>query len=400
MKNVERARVAVLGAGFAGLSAARSLVEQGHQVTILEVQDRVGGRAFSVQENLSDGLVAEAGPSRYPPSLKRVFSLAREFGLEIDPFYPEWGTVVGYFEGRRIERYEPNSQEFWGYMSIRNRYPGRIEGSLLRAALRVRRYLQRVRGKAPWTTYRITGGTHRLAQALADACGAEIRLSSQVTAIKQDKECVTVEVNSAGIKEFVESDFVVCAVPLSMLNTMDFTPPIDQKRRDIAAAVPFSSAIRIFVQMSRPYWRDNGHNGFAVTDTIGEVWDPHFDESDGPAMLVCYAKDELAVELGSLGEDERISRAVSELDKIFPGAHENYETGASFFWNEQPWIMGGWPHARLKYAGDMAAFRKPHDRVYFAGDYATKPLHLNNTEGAVESGQYAASLICEKVANR
>jgi monoamine oxidase len=390
--------VVIVGAGLAGLSAADRLSSENFRVTVLETQGRVGGRALSVGEGLAKGLVAEAGPSRYPPGLKRMFDFAKRFGLEVRSFYPVSGAVVGFLDGRRIEQYEANSEEFWGYTSLRRKYPGMLEGLLLRNASRARAFYRRIRGKIPWATYRIKGGTEKLAEALANACGAEISLNCRAQSIKQDGRRVTVEFASANSIESLHADFIICAVPLSMLLTIDFSPELSSEKRRIAEEVPFSSAIRIFLQMDRPYWRDQGYNGFAVTDTVGEVWDPHFDEARTPAMLVCYAKDELAVNLGRLSETERIAHAVAELENIFPGAAEHFQTGTSFYWNEQPWIRGGWPLARLRHAREMAQFRKPEGRVYFAGDYATPPLHLNNTEGAIESGQHAAGLICGEVA--
>jgi len=394
---VRAKRVAVLGAGLSGLSAAEALSRVGHDVIVLERQARVGGRAHSLRNGLAPGLLAEAGPSRYPPSLMRVFGLAKRFGLEIEPFYPEFGTVVGHLRGERVERHEPSPEEFWGYTSLRSRYPGRVEGSLIRAALRARRTFQRLRGKEPWATFRIGGGTHRLAEALAgafaDGSGAELRLRVTVESVVQAKDHVTVSFLTPDGPGTLDAEYVVCALPLTQVPKIEFGPALSKRKRDLAARIPFSSAIRVFVQMTKPYWRDQRHNGFAVTDTVGEVWDPHFDTPREPALLVCYAQGDLACSIGRLEEAERLERTVDNLEAVFPGARRHAEGGASFYWDEQPWIGGGWPLARHGFSHKVAIFREPEGRIHFAGDYAAHPDWLNTAEGALESGQHAAERI-------
>jgi len=387
--------VVVLGAGLAGLAAADRLGRNGHEVTLLETQSRIGGRAFTIQGVLADGLLAETGPARYPPHLTRIFGLARRLGLEVEPFYPRSGTVVAYLGGKRIERYEPSPEEFWGYTSLRNAYPGLIERSTIRVALRMRAWLRRVLGKVPWATYRIRGGTHRLAEALASECKADIQLETTVESVSQSATGVHVGFRKREGRGTVDADYAVCAVPLSRVNTLSFSPALSQEKTALASEVPFHSAVRIFLQMRRPYWRDDGHNGFGVTDTLGEIWDPHFDQNREPALLVCYAKDELARQIGELSETERLEYAITELEKVFPGAAAHFETGTSYFWDHQPWIGGGWPRIR-EFASRAKVFREPEGRVYFAGDYAADPRWLNMAEGAVESGQRAAESIAKR----
>jgi monoamine oxidase len=69
----------VVGAGFAGLSAALSLHEAGVPVTVLEARDRVGGRVWSVE--LSNGAVAELGAEWIMADDRSLLDLAERFGI-------------------------------------------------------------------------------------------------------------------------------------------------------------------------------------------------------------------------------------------------------------------------------------------------------------------------------
>src|SRR5215831_19463009 len=110
------ARIAVIGAGAAGLAAAYRLAcGHRHVITVLERQQRVGGRALTLDMGLPKGLVAQAGPTRFLPHFGRVFRLARKFGHATCPFYPATGTMVAHLGGRRIANYRPRGGAFWGY---------------------------------------------------------------------------------------------------------------------------------------------------------------------------------------------------------------------------------------------------------------------------------------------
>ncbi len=375
-------RVVVVGAGFAGLSAAYHLGNSGHHVTVLETQSRIGGRAVTIRHPFASGLVAEAGPARFLPDFVRVSGFARQFGLELVPFYPDAGTVVAYLNGRRIAAYEPRLEEFWGYASIMSRYPGLVERNALRFALRLRTLARRLLGRPPWRTYRVRGGINQLAEGLATATRADVRLETTVESITQSKDRVEIGFTGPQGRGSVEADFAVCAMPLSVLGRVRFSPALPPAKADLVSAVP-------------PYWRDQGHNGFGVTDTLGEIWDPYFDSTrpGEPALLVCYAKGELADRLGRLDEPARLLHAVAELENIFPGAAEHFQVGTSYCWRDQPWIQGGWPLVREGFEHRVGVFREPEGRLYFAGDFAAAPRWLNMLEGAIESGEHAAQQI-------
>jgi monoamine oxidase len=105
-------RVAVIGAGLAGLTAAYHLRRAGNHVTVIETQPRVGGRALSLQAGLSEGLIAQAGAARFLGSFRRVSHFAREFGLTMLPFYPRQGRIVGFRNATRSTDCSPRQDEF------------------------------------------------------------------------------------------------------------------------------------------------------------------------------------------------------------------------------------------------------------------------------------------------
>src|SRR2546422_384289 len=95
----DTADVIVVGAGFAGLTAAREFVKAGRSVIVVEARDRVGGRVLSHTTN--DGLVLDVGGQWTGPGQDRIIVLAREMGVESFPTYGGDQTHIDYTNGER-----------------------------------------------------------------------------------------------------------------------------------------------------------------------------------------------------------------------------------------------------------------------------------------------------------
>src|SRR5918992_5759824 len=83
----ERVDVVVVGAGMAGLIAARDLLAANVSVLVLEARDRVGGRLLN--HTLANGSVVEVGGQWVGPTQDRVLTLAEELGVGLFPTYIE-----------------------------------------------------------------------------------------------------------------------------------------------------------------------------------------------------------------------------------------------------------------------------------------------------------------------
>src|SRR5918998_6233843 len=93
------ADVAVVGAGFAGVTAARELKKAGLSVALLEARDRVGGRVLN--EPIGDGKVVEVGGQWVGPGQDRLYALAREVGVETFRTHCEGENVIEWRGGLR-----------------------------------------------------------------------------------------------------------------------------------------------------------------------------------------------------------------------------------------------------------------------------------------------------------
>src|SRR5690348_5182088 len=97
--------VIVIGAGLAGLTAARELTAAGYDVTVLEARDRVGGRVLN--HTLAGGHVADAGGQFVGPAQRHVLGLAGELGVATHPIFTGGRTVLELGGGRHDYRFVP-----------------------------------------------------------------------------------------------------------------------------------------------------------------------------------------------------------------------------------------------------------------------------------------------------
>ena len=94
--------VIIVGAGYAGLTAAHELIKAGKNVLLLEACDRVGGRVWT--QRFDDGSYVDLGGAWVGPSQDRLLALAREFGVETFKTY-DTGRSTQYFRGK-VKRYK------------------------------------------------------------------------------------------------------------------------------------------------------------------------------------------------------------------------------------------------------------------------------------------------------
>jgi len=94
-------KIVILGAGLAGLAAAEELSKAGHTVIVLEARNRPGGRVYTLREPFTDGVYSEAGAGRIPGTHALTLQYVQRFNLQLDPFWPESGSNVFLWRGKR-----------------------------------------------------------------------------------------------------------------------------------------------------------------------------------------------------------------------------------------------------------------------------------------------------------
>jgi monoamine oxidase len=237
-------------------------------------------------------------------------------------------------------------------------------------------------------SFRIRGGNDRLPKALAQSLGARVHYRATLQRIQQDNKHVTVTVNTSGRHSQISADYLICAIPFTVLRSIEVSPAFSEGKQRAIRELTYNSVTRVYVQAPTRSWIADGFSGYAATDLpIGTVWDCTEGQPGGRGILECYTSGERARRLASLSEPQRVRTAVENLQKVFPGVSN--EKSASVAWDADPLVKG----AFAWFKRDQMATLLPHvarreGRVFFAGEH-TSPW-FGWMQGALESGNRAA----------
>lgn len=395
--------VVVIGAGAAGIAAARLLHDAGRRVLLLEASDRVGGRARSFRHG---GAMLDLGCGWLHSARRNPWTdIARDRGFTILTDTARWGEQwrdLGYPADEQAAFAE--ARERWETRARSARSgPDQPLSAFVERDDPWRPMLDAISGFAngapldrvslhDWLAYEDASSDDNWSvregygTLIADhARGLDIRLSTPVSRIDHRGRRLRIDTPDGTI----ETTAAIVAVPTSILagRRIAFDPPIPAKH-DAAEALPLGVADKVFLSVDRVDWPANAHLignphrartashrlspfGWPLVETFfgGDTADAL---EDGDAAA--FAIDELVALLGS---DWRASLRPVAVTR----------------WRRERWIGGSYSHARVGHASARALLAAPVDgRLFFAGE-ACHPYDFSTAHGAHATGIAAASAL-------
>lgn len=445
-------RVAVLGAGLAGLVAAYELIRAGHEVTVLEARTRPGGRVLTLREPFADGLYAEAGALFIPDNHAHTLKYVREFGLPLASIAPRAFAEMFYIRGQRVIPREGRPEEWpldltpaerqMGHRGLWRQYIGRFLEQMAKNAdpaaadwppdalrpldqITMAEFLKRqgasddaiallrlgyldLWGDGIETTsalsilrdsalrlaeqrvYHIKGGNDQLPKAFAQRLADNIRYGCAVTAIEQSQMSVTVSYTQAARPYRLSADRVVCALPFSTLRRVEVQPAFSPSKAKAISDLPYTSVARVFLQSRTKFWSAAGLPGMTNTDLpLGWVWEPTFDQPGPRGILESYAAGPAARKVTAMKETDRVEFTLGLMEKLYPGMRKNSEGGAAKCWDEEEWSRGDYAWFKPgQVTGLLPHIARAEGRIHFAGEHAS--AWPGWMQGALDSGLRAA----------
>ncbi|MEJ7876619.1 MAG: FAD-dependent oxidoreductase, partial [Solirubrobacterales bacterium] len=448
MGTPEQFDAAVVGAGIAGLVAARRLADGGADVVVLEARDRVGGR--TVSEPISDSEQTEMGGQWVGPTQDRVLSLIAELGLETFPTRTEGQNVIEidgrlrryrgtipklspvvladlalarFKLGRQMRKVDPGAP--WECNEARD-LDALTVGEWIAANTRthlarelIARSAKTVWGAAPgelsllWALGymaagggfeklldveggaqqdRIVGGSALISERLASDLGGRVRTGWVVTHVRAGSGAVEIRSDGEGV---VRARRAVIAVPPPLLSTVAFEPGLPDAHAAIAKAFRGGNLIKVTAVYSEPFWREDGLSGEGVSlDGPVTITFDNTPPGETPGVLVGFVGGSDAPGYSALPEAGRRDVALGAFARLFGpqalGAEEFLERD----WLAAEWSRGGpvsnlGPGALTRHG---RALREPAGPIHFAAtEYAAR--WCGYMDGAVRSGEAAAAAI-------
>src|SRR5271168_1960356 len=435
--------VVVVGAGFAGLVAARELTRQGYDVVVFEGRDRVGGRSFT--GNVA-GLPADMGGTFVGPTQDAVLALAAELKVATTPTYHDGSNVIRWRGSTRSYRGTIPKLSLaglldigrlrWQFGRIARRIPvdapwdapdahkldGLSLGEWLRSArasassrdlmtimsrvtwgcepddvsmLHAARYIHAAGGMDRMLDVengaqqdRFPGGSQQIAEAVATELGTRVVLKAPVRRIERHHAGVTVTSDRGQ----AEAGYVIVAIPPAHRRSIEFAPPLPAEYHQLAKHWPQGRLSKAYAAYPTPFWRANGFSGEALSDK-GPVFIT-FDVSpraDGPGILMGFVD---ARAFDSLPTDQRRRDTLRCFASLFGDEALNPIDYADHRWGAEDFAPGG-PTAAVP-PGSWTRFgpwlREPVGPIHWAGT-ETADQWTGFLDGAVRSGQRAAAAV-------
>lgn len=143
-------KVIIVGAGLAGLSAGYELKKAGHTPVILEAQQRVGGRVYTLRDPFTEGLYAEVGAMRIPRAHSLSMAYIEKFGLKTNDFTMDNPNAYYYIGGRKMRASEAHADPSLMGFEVSPNEAGKTSGQLYMQALKPLLDMLEKDGDAAW----------------------------------------------------------------------------------------------------------------------------------------------------------------------------------------------------------------------------------------------------------
>ena len=414
----------VVGAGAAGLMAARELSRAGKRVTVVEARDRCGGRIDPLPPE-EFGYPAEGGAEFVHGAAPVTRALMRDAGLSLSPHQgTRWSTRTGALLPEQSSSIAHAGQFYQALSTVKADLPiaefleehfaGRQYGELRRAITRMvegydaadpRRastfairdeWMARDEGEQG----RIAQGYGALVAYLEAECrghGATIHLGRAVTAIDEHRRRVAARCRDGAV---FEADAAILTVPLPLLREIALPPAAHEQATTAALDIGFGNVVKILLRFTTKWWADLGRRdladlSFLISDaTVPTWWTQH--PAAHPVLTGWFAGPK-ADRVSSLTA-ELVEMGLASLAEIFERAPDSISkhllASRAINWGNDPFARGAYSYATPQTRAAQLALKQPDlGAIFFAGEALYAGPDMGTVEAALASGRETARMI-------
>ncbi len=431
----ESADVIIIGAGVAGLTAARLLGEAGLRVLILEARERVGGRVWTIQDR--NGGSVEMGAEFIHGRPGTTFDLVRKFNLEVravggqswiqvdgrlrrsDDFFSQTRSVMEKMNDAGPDRSLANfldeccmgedAAKLWSLEYVEGFDGALAERVSVHSLVRTRKAEREMEGEH---AFRFLHGYDSLVAALTGALPADlvrIQLGATVRVVRWTKSEVKIQAQVGADTVEFRAPRAVVTLPLGVLQAppeaacaVHFDPPLEEKA-DAMMLLYMGHAIRISMVFSEKWWEQAsilGHEPGALSD-LGFVfshqdWFPTWwTRTFNAPILTGWAASRRGERLSGKSTDYIRDKAIASLTAIFEISRTAVEGFLRSFhvhdWQTDPYARGSYSYVGVGGEGAQSVLAGAvEDTLFFAGEATNTEGHHGTVHGAIATGERAA----------
>jgi monoamine oxidase len=451
------ARIAIIGAGIAGLTCAYRLEQAGQRVTLFDSWNRIGGRMFTSRDRWRDGQHAELGGEFIDTDHEALQVLALELGLTLDPILELPGSGITqdtwFFDGRAVSdaevvsafravapqlaldaASEEDEDEFTrldelsleGYLdSLAELAP--MLRQLLEAAY-VSEYGRELAEQSTWNllwlidaeepdpfhvygdsdeAFRLRGGSDRLTTALFEQLVSPVLLEHQLVRVRERGDGslrLSFERGTRGTREEV-FDLVVFALPFTRLRQVQLDVRLPANKRQIIAELGMGTNAKLMAQFDERIWRTQHQASGAVTTGpaathtgLQQLWDTARSQRGEAGLLTVYTGGVTGERLGRGSAEGQLLARLPLIDRIFPGTADAYLRGSAvrMHWPSVEHTLGSYSCYLPGQASFSGLEGESVGRLHFCGEHTSVDFQ-GFMNGGAESGERVAAELIERL---
>jgi monoamine oxidase len=444
-------RIAIVGAGIAGLNCAYKLKQAGLRAEVFEGSKRVGGRMFSGKDVLAPGLVTELGGEFIDSGHQDMMDLCKEFGLQlwdVESLDAKLKKEAFFFDGKHyteaevVEAFRPlapkiqaDAESLGDGPDYEN--PGNA-GPLDRTSIAA--YLDRL-GASGWLRklldvafvteygletgdqsslnfitmistdvsegkfepfgesderYKVEGGNQRVCLELSARVREQIRFEQRLEAVwSRGSGFALTFKGPQGTSTDVQADFVVLAIPFTLLRAVDVRVEMPDFKKKAIAELGYGNNSKVMVGMKQRVWNAAGFRGNIFSDEPFQLaWDSSMCQPGAAGGMTCYSGGNRALEVGGGTPDEQAARLAGGLDKAWPGFKAAMSgKNARMHWPTYPFSKAAYACYRPgQWTTICGAEGAPVGNLLFAGEHCSGDFQ-GFMNGGAETGRVAAEAL-------
>lgn len=446
-------RVAVVGAGIAGLHCAYRLQQSGVNVTLYEAATRVGGRMFTAKDDAYDGQVFELGGELIDSNHATLFALADELGITLDDRLADAGiqpdvwfvggeaileaAIVAQFsavapamadavtaadneeDDTAFKQLDATTLADWldenvpaaDYAALHALLTAAYRGEFgLETSDQSALNLLYLIGSDEPDPFRIFGESderyhaHEGSQAfplrLADKLvGGTVKLGTKLTRVSGGgARGFTLELTDvkAGTRSEAHVDHLVLAIPYSVLRRVKLDVPMSDLKRRIIDELGYGSNAKVMGSFETRVWRNEQKKSGAVTTDLPlqQAWDSSIGQPGERGILTNFLGGQAGVDVGEVDAEQYYTGLLADLEQIFPGTAAAYRVDSArrMHWPSYEFTLGSYTCYK---PGQWSFWTHEGERegnLHFCGEHTSADFQ-GWMEGGAETGALVAAEI-------
>ena len=413
----------IIGAGFAGLSAALYLHKKKIDFIILEARNRIGGRVFSHTIDESENLVVELGAEWVGNSHTRLQNLCNEFGLELinnqfdthliykehyykpnewsysDPWKEKFKTIIdNYSKLTQAQKIRIDKMDWWRYLVDHGCEGQDLDLRELLDSTDFGESIRHVSAFAALAEYaesseknemdlKIKGGNSMLAKKIGEKIGPDkIQLQHSVNRIVQNTK--------GGVKVYCDNgqvfsgDKIICTAPTFALKKIKWEPGLPVDQVNAINELQYARINKNPLLFSERFWNDESFD--MVTDQS-----PHYfyhatkNQSSKKGVLISYSIGEKAAVVANQSDEWKTSMIQQTLQPQFGDVRKLLEKQINYYWGNDQYSRGAYAiYGKGQWFRVMPILKRSHIHTHFAGEHLADWQGF--MEGAINTGEEAA----------